>query len=75
MLTEPLKNQTGKGTLIAYSKLHSYLTEIVFHPKTQWLDNDACKVVKGLTEKTDILTIGTTWNSQKKCGRDVYHDT
>jgi hypothetical protein len=46
ILTEPLKNRSGNEILQAYQKLHKYLTDRGFKPKTHWLDNEASTALK-----------------------------
>ena len=49
-----------------YYKLHIYLTEIGFQPKTYWLENETRESFKTFIGKPDRLSIVTTWYAQHK---------
>ena len=60
MLKETINNWTRQEIFIAYSKLHIYLTERGFQPKTNWIDNETYEYFKKKIEKLDILPIFST---------------
>ena len=54
ILTEPLKNRTGGEILRAYQKLHAYLTNRGFRPRTHWLDNEASAALKQFNHQQQV---------------------
>jgi hypothetical protein len=54
ILTEPLKNRTGNEILRAYQKLHTYLTNRGFKPRTHWLDNEASDALKQFNNQEQV---------------------
>ena len=46
IITEPLKDRTGKEILQFYKKVHYELSNIRFKPATHWLDNEASEALK-----------------------------
>jgi hypothetical protein len=54
ILTEPLKNRQGGKILRAYQKLHTYLTDRGFKPRTHWLDNEASTALKQFNNQQQV---------------------
>ena len=46
ILAKPIKSRTGTDILRAYTKMHKYLTQWGFKPRTHWLDNEAAQSIK-----------------------------
>ena len=55
ILAEPIKSQTGTDILRAYTKMHMYLTQRGFNPRTHWLDNEAAKIMKDFDTDNDVM--------------------
>ena len=68
ILTDPLQNRTGQEILIAYSKLHRYLTERGIQTKTHWIDNEACEYLKQFDRKTQIYYQFSPPDTHRKIG-------
>lgn len=54
ILTEALKNCTGKEIIWAYKKLFTYLTNRGFQPQTHWLDNEASAELKAFNNEHNV---------------------
>ena len=54
ILTEPLRNRTGGEILRGYKKLHQYLVQRGYNPRTHWLDNEASAALKAYNTNNTI---------------------
>ena len=54
ILAEPIKSQTITSILRAYIKIHKYLTQQGFKPRTHWLENEAAQSIKDFDTNNSV---------------------